>query len=364
MQNIEIIMPLEATIPEVDQQANVVEKALQQNHSKIIELAQILLNKDITMINIIGSGDSMFLGQCVKEAFKLHSQLPLAFTQAYEYALYGEAGVGEKTALFVVSSSGRASTTRDALTHALQTPAYVVGVTDKDSQDNPFFTEPEFVLVPGAIKNGWPTQTTTAAMAILLDLSIELGRGNGTLSEVEANQLHDQLFELPAQMQKITNQLSDQICHIAAKFVHSKAVYFIGSGPGYGVANIGGAVMAEGPQKIGVPLYVEEFHHSLRVNTLDMGMPLFLIAPKDPAYERYLDTVKAVKDWGGYLITIGNDHDQQLAQLSNQFIPVPEVPYQMSALLTVIPLHLFSIELTKHLIDTGYKRPWINNKVK
>ena len=353
-----VMMPLEETISEVAQQPDVVGKAMSNNHAEVIELAREIINKGITKCVLVGSGDSMFMGLSAQQAFDSYSGIPLKVTQAYEYAAFGDIEIQKDTAIFVVSSSGRVSTTRDALDRALQSEALVVGVTDNENPDNPFFTKPERVLVPGGIKLGWPTQTTTAALAVMLDLSIQIGKMSGHLKESTANFLYQQLLSVPDKMKTVLSDNQEVMCQIAEKFVDVKTIYFVGSGPGYGVANIGGAVMAEGPQRIGVPLYVEEFHHSLRVNTLDLGMPIFLIAPSDPAFTRYLDTVQAVKNWGGYLIAITDNDDDRILNGANTTIRIPVIPYQMSPLLSVLPLHLFSIELTQNLVDQGYKRPW------
>lgn len=358
MSNESVMMPLDQTIQEVEEQPAVVLEALRKNHPAVIKLAEEMHEKQIREIRVIGSGDSMFIGQSVQQAFHSLAGIPMTVTQAYEFAVFGEAGIDQRTAIFVISSSGRKSTTRDALARALDSKAFVVGITDVKSADNPFFNLPKRVLVPGGKKVGWPTQTTTATIAVFLDLAIEIGRINGKLSADEAEKKHRELYELPNLMEGVLTEYRPFLSEIAAKFVSTSAVYFIGSGPGYGVANIGGALMAEGPQKIGVPLYVEEFHHSLRVNTIELGMPVFLLAPTDPAINRYKDTVKSVKNWGGYLITITDEDQPEITAGANSTIILPKVSYEMSPLLYLMPLHLFSIELTQHLEDTGYKRPW------
>lgn len=358
MSNISAMMPLDQTIQEVKEQPAVVSVALCENHPAVVKLAAHLCEKNIRACKIVGAGDSMFVGQSVQQAFHMLAGVPMSVSQSYEFAVFEEAGIDERTAIFVISSSGRQSTTRDALERALNSNAFVVGVTDVKRADNPFYYKPTCVLVPGAKKAGWPTQTTTATIALFLDLAIEMGRINGKLSADEADTKHRELFGLPKLMDEILIQFRPLVSQIASKFVSTNAVYFIGSGPGYGVANIGGALMAEGPQKIGMPLYVEEFHHSLRVNTIALGMPVFLIAPTDPAVNRYIDTVKSVKKWGGYLIVLTDEDQGEIAGAANSTITLPKVSYEMSPLLFLMPLHLFSIELTQHLVDTGYKRPW------
>lgn len=351
-------MPLADTIIEVNNQPKIVANALQNNHELIIELAQLIVEKEISKIQLLGSGDSMFLGYCVQQAFNTYANIPMYVSQAYEYAVLGDIGIQKDTIIFVVSSSGRISTTRDALARALKSEAFVVGVTDDTSAENPFFTLPSKVLVPGGCKKGWPTQTTTATMVLFYDLAIQIGRFSGFLSETESADLFSQLEKTIGLMGKVLDQSKISAVKIAEKFIEDEVFYFIGSGPGYGVASIGGALAAEGPQRLGVPFYVEEFHHSLRINTVEMGMPVFLIAPQDPSYSRYLDTVKAVKNWGGYLIALINESDDTIPALANMVIKLPGVPWEFNPLLSLMPLHLFSIELTKFREARGYQRPW------
>ena len=175
---------------------------------------------------------------------------------------------------------------------------------------------------------------------------------------MEADEQFDELNLVLQQMSTVLDESSEPMLQVAQKVIDAKTIGFVGSGPGYGVANIGAALMAEGPQRVGLPLYVEEFHHSLRINTLDLGMPLFLIAPRDQAYQRYLDTARTVKNWGGYLIAIITEGDEQIASMANTVVQIPNVPVPMHSLLTMLPLHQFSIALTESRLACGYRRPW------
>lgn len=352
------LMPLEDTIKEVMQQPDAVASALTKNHASVVELAQKFAKEGIKHLHLLGAGDSMFAGQCVQQAFNQYSGISFWVTQAYEYAVLGDERIRKDSAVLVISSSGRMSTTRDALYRALKSEALIIGITDKPGEDNPFYTLPTHVLVPGAIKLGWPTQTTTATIIVLLDLAIQIGFANGTLSKEMGRKQADQLEKMPALMSQVLTDSNSLMSQLANKFVNNKTFYFIGSGAGYGVANIGSALMAEGPQRIGVPLYVEEFHHSLRINTIDPGMPVFLIAPKDPAYQRYLDTAQAVKNWGGYMIAFVEEGETSIVEAANSVVTLPAVPDSMTSLLSILPLHQFSIELTRCRVGMGYHRPW------
>ena len=357
MENQAVLMPLEATIEEVLCQPEVVKNAIKKNRNQNKALAEVICDRGIETIFVIGSGDSLFSGMSVKQAFNDFAGIPLFFRQAYEYAKFGDIAAEQNSAVIVISSSGRQSTTRDALERSLRSADITVGITDVETDENPFHTKPEHVLLPGAVKKGWPTQTTTSTIAVLLDVAVQIGKTSGSLTEREVSELSHQLDQIPEMMSALLSENQSVMRKIAEQFLYVNGIYFIGSGPGYGVANIGGAVMAEGPQKIGVPLYVEEFHHSLRLNTIQQGTPVFLIAPKDPAYQRYLDTMNAVVEWGGYLIAIVDQEDQEIAAKSNVAIALPSVHYQMSPLLSLMPIHQFSIEITQAMVNKGYQRP-------
>src|SRR5439155_2955199 len=145
-------------------------------------LAGVLAKRDTREIVLLGSGDSWFAGLACRLAFETYAGLPAEAIQAYEYAAYGRPAFDGRTVAIVISSSGRPTTTWDTLDRALSTPAYILGITDKPYPGNPFQEKSHAALLPGAAKIGWPTQTTTATIALLIDLAIELGRARGHLS--------------------------------------------------------------------------------------------------------------------------------------------------------------------------------------
>ena len=188
MEEPQVMMPLAETLVEVENQPVVVASALENNHNSMVGLAKLIIQKKINKLHLVGSGDSMYLGQCVQRAFQIYAHRPIQISQAYEYSIYGNLFLDEKTLLIVISSSGRPSTTRDALTRALKTNAIVVGITDQAKNENPFYSKPHYKVVPGAVKKGWPTQTTTATIILLIDLAIQIGKEDGKISQKEGEE--------------------------------------------------------------------------------------------------------------------------------------------------------------------------------
>jgi glucosamine 6-phosphate synthetase-like amidotransferase/phosphosugar isomerase protein len=346
-----------ATRAEVYTQPEVISRVLGEQRDQLEEVAQSLAARQVHQVLASGSGDSWFAAQAVRLAWEQYAGVSFEAYQAYEYAAYGRPQVNEQTAHFVISSSGRPTTTWDALDRALKTPALVIGVTDKDSPDNPFLTRPPVALVPGAVKVGWPTQTTTATMAVLLKLAIVFGRVRGHLDEGESTRLTQTLDALPAQMAKVL-EMSDGWAEGLAITLGDNHLYtFVGGGPSYAVGQTGAALLAEGPQEFGLALTVEEFHHALRVATLNQGDPVILIAPAGASESRCRDTAHSVREWGARLIALVTPGTSDLLDGKKPGILLPEVEEPLSPMLTLLPLQALSIALAEQKVARGYQRP-------
>jgi glucosamine--fructose-6-phosphate aminotransferase (isomerizing) len=145
--------------------------------------------------------------------------------------------------------------------------------------------------------------------------------------------------------------------HVAQAFRDCRFYTLVGGGPSFGVANTGSALLAEGPQEVGLPLAVEEFHHALRFGTIAGGEPVILIAPTGRVSDRNLDTARSVSNWGARLIAIVDEADKAITALADTVFTLPEVPEPMSPLLTLLPLHQLAIRLAEQKLATGYRRP-------
>jgi glucosamine--fructose-6-phosphate aminotransferase (isomerizing) len=351
------LMPIAATRREVQAQPEVVARVLRELRQEIRDLAQTLADGQVNLVLASGSGDSWFAAQAVRLAWDRYAGVPFEALQAYEYAVYGHLGEDSQTAHLVISSSGRPTTTWDALDRALNTAGYVIGVTDNPAPDNPFVARPPYALIPGAHKVGWPAQTTTATIALLIDLAIAFGLARGYLDRDAANQAERALAQAPEQMAAVLGQSFPWANELAAALPVGRPYTFVGGGPSYAVAQTGAALMAEGPQEVGLALTVEEFHHGLRVATLHKGDPVVLIAPASATESRCRDTAYSVMEWGGRLIPLVMSGTADMAEGVGEGVVLPDIPEPLSPLLTLPPLHALSIVLAEQKVASGYQRP-------
>jgi glutamine---fructose-6-phosphate transaminase (isomerizing) len=357
MSDEQAMMPIAATREEVANQPQFVSHLLDRCAQQVRQLAHTLAARNTEQIFASGSGDSWFAAQAVAMAWELYSGLPFRAHQAYEYAAYGTVDENSKTAHFVISSSGRPTTTWDALDRALDTEAYVIGITDNDAAENPFISRATASLIPGAVKVGWPTQTTTATIALLLDLAIATGEARGNLSGSDAARLQGELRAVAQNMEGVLDASRGWAQRLGQELAEQRLFTLVGGGPSYAVCQIGSALLAEGPQEIGVVLTVEEFHHALRIAAIRRQEPVILVAPDGKCASRCRDTARVVRQWGARLIPLVTGELEDLLDDSGDGLRLPSISEPFSPLLTVLPLQMLSLALASQKVSGGYERP-------
>jgi glucosamine--fructose-6-phosphate aminotransferase (isomerizing) len=349
------MMPISATRQEVSDQPQVMARVLAELGPQINELAAAMAARQINQVLASGSGDSWFAAQAVQLAWEQYAGVVFVPLQAYEYAAYGRPGVDARTAHFVISSSGRPTTTWDTLDRALASEAMVIGVTDNPAATNPFVAKPPIALIPRGAKVGWPCQTTTATTTTLLALAIAFGEARGHLDGARAAELRATLATIPEQMTAVLAQ-GQQWAEAIVPSLAGRAFTFVGGGPSWAVAQNGSALLAEGPQDAGMPLTVEEFNHALRIGVLGAGDPVVLIAPAAATESRCRDTARVVRAWGSRLLPITSGPLADLVDGPDGLV-LPEVAEPFSPLLTLLPLQELSIALAAQKVAAGYERP-------
>src|SRR3990170_4700318 len=78
---------------------------------------------------------------------------------------------------------------------------------------------------------------------------------------------------------------------------------------------------------------------------VDKTMPIVALAPKDPWYEKTISQVEQAKARGGVVVAVATDGDELLPRLADHILWVPETPWMLSPVTTVIPLQLLAYQI-------------------
>jgi len=314
-----------ATGPELFGQPTAITATISANDGVLTDIAQRMAS-GIRRVVLVGCGDSLAVMIAARQALENAMQVPCEPMQSLEFAYYHSAGVDAGTAVIALSSSGETTRTVEALLIAQHRGAYTVSLTNTDGST--LQTEADTSLKIEATRVGWPTQSSTAALALLLELAVRVGelRDPAAAAPVRAA-----LDGIPALMRRVLDHLDPVIAAIAGDEVRAgmRIALFAGAGPNLATAIVGAAKVKECTTLHAIDIQTEEYHH---YNSQKAGEPLFLFAPAGPSVPRAVDTGTDALRWNGRLYVFTTEGEDAFDGLAGSVIPLPAIDEALSPL--------------------------------
>ena len=328
---------VEATGPELFAQPDAIRATLRHNDAALDEIAH-RLTTGITRVVLVGCGDSLAVMIAARTALEAMLEMPCEPVQSLELAYYQAHLLNASSAVIALSSSGETTRTVEALLVAQSAGSYTVAITN--TVDSTLQTEADMALIVQATRVGWPTQSSTSALALLLELAVRAGerRGAPGVEELRAG-----LDTMPATMTAVLQRIDPQIAAIAEQEADAPTVLFCGAGPNLASAIVGAAKVKECTPLRAVEIQVEEYHH---YNSQKAGEPLFLLVPTGPSVARAVETATDAHRWGGRLYVVTTQGESAFDALEPEgLIELPAVPEALSPLLYLLPAQLVGYHL-------------------
>jgi glucosamine--fructose-6-phosphate aminotransferase (isomerizing) len=328
---------VEATGPELVGQPAAVRATLARNDEALDRIADRLLDGPTRLV-LVGAGDSLAVMIAARSALEDMLGVPCEPVQSLEYAYYRGALTDASTAVVALSSSGETTRTVEALLVAQRQGAYTVALTN--TPGSTLETEAAVALRIEATRVGWPTQSSTAALALLLELAVRVGERRGAPGVAG---LRIALDAIPTTMAQVLDRIGPRIEAIARREVAAPTVLFSGGGPNLASAIVGAAKVKECTPLRATEIQVEEYHH---YNSQKAGEPLFLLVPSGPSVPRAVDTGTDAHRWGGRLYVVTTEGEHRFDPLEPEAVlELPAVPESLSPLLYLLPAQLVGYHL-------------------
>jgi glutamine---fructose-6-phosphate transaminase (isomerizing) len=327
---------VEYTWTEMMGQEQCIQATLNIEKKAISEAAQHFGSLPLDRIYMTGCGDSVASMIAVRSLFEQLLGIPCEPIQALDFTYYNYRPVNERTMLITLSSSGATTRTVEAMMLGRALGAHTLALSN--TVGSPLMVESDRGLIIHAERKGWPTQSSTAAMAILVQLVFEMAQVRG-VKDSQIPSLERSFKEIPALMTSTLQSLNEGILQVAKK-ESSKSVYlYAGGGPVYASALFGAAKVKECSPNHGIAIPLEEYHH---YNSQKAGDPLFLMAPAGPSIPRALDTLHEGKRWGGSVYSVVDESVVKLFNNSDAVFGLANVSEVFSAFIYTLPVQLFA----------------------
>ncbi len=327
---------VDLTLPEIVEQPDVIRRTLSLERETVSVAARTIADADIKRIYLTGCGDSLAVMVAVRSLFETLLGIPCEPVQALDMAYYYHHTLGPDALLITLSSSGTTTRTVEALMIAKAKGAHTLALSN--TPGSALMVESDHKLTVHAQRKGWPTQASTAAIALLAQLALDIARAKGVAGGL-VDPLQAALDAIPDQIAAVIAEHDGPIAAIAESEAARAFYLFAGGGPSFAAAMFGSAKIKECSPDHGIAIPLEEFHH---YNSQKAGDPLFIIAPDGPSVQRARDTAHEGRRWGGQVYSIVTGDEARLDDCSNSVLRLPAVPEVLSALVYTIPVQLFA----------------------
>jgi glucosamine--fructose-6-phosphate aminotransferase (isomerizing) len=324
------------TRPEILAQPEAIRATLEEERRAIEEAAAALAARPPKQIYLAGCGDS--LAVAIGARVLLEEVLGVACqpVQALDLAYYRHAALGPDALVVALSSSGTTARTVEALLVAKAQGARTLAISNTPS--GPLMMEADLALRVHAERRGWPTQASTAALALLVQFGLALARAEGRAGPA-VGWLQAGLDTVPAQITAALASCEQAVEALAEREAETRLYLYAGGGPAFAAALFGAAKARECTPEHSFAIPLEEFHH---YNSQKRGEPLFIVAPRGPSLPRARDTALEGRRLGGRIYSVVTAGERSLDDCSDAVIGLPAMPEALAPLVYAVPLQLFA----------------------
>ena len=300
---------------------------------------------ELTSITICACGTAYYAGLVAKYWFERYARLPVEIDVASEFR-YREAPLRKGGLMIVVSQSGETADTLASLRYAREHGLHVLSVVNVLTST---IARESHVVAPtlaGPEIGVASTKAFTCQLAVLACLAIAFGRAGGALGKTREAELVGALIATPGLMAEALKR-GPQTEQLAASLSKARDVLYLGRGTSYPLA-LEGALKLKEISYIHAEGYAAgELKHG-PIALIDEAMPVIVLAPADPVFEKTVSNMQEVAARGGRIILIADaraEHESSveceavltMPDMAPDFAPIVyAVPVQQIAYFTAV----------------------------
>jgi glucosamine--fructose-6-phosphate aminotransferase (isomerizing) len=312
---------------------------------KII-LPEVSLTNDqaaaISRMIITACGTAAYAGLVGKHYFEYISKIPCSVEIASEFR-YEDPIIDSSNVVLAISQSGETADTLAAMEEARSKGARVWSIVNAVGSQAMRIADLSISMQTGPEIGVASTKAFTAPLIDQYMLAIFLASLRSSIDKNTLLKMVADLRLIPEAVNKTLNR-ENEVERLASAIKDAHDCLFIGRG-------INMAIAYEGALKLKEVSYIHaegypagEMKHG-PIALIDENMPVICIAPKDPWHDKMVSQIQQVKARGGKVIAVATDGDDLVSSLADHTIWIPDCPWLLSPIVTVIPLQLLAYHI-------------------
>ena len=298
--------------------------------------------KEIKKIFIIACGTASYAGMVGKVLIERIARIPVEVEIGSEFR-YQDPIVDENTVVLAISQSGETADTLAAMEEGRRKGATLWSIVNAIGSQAMRIADGFISMQVGPEIGVASTKAYTAPLVDLYMLAILLGELRGTIDESQRRQLVDDLRLVPDLAGRCLDQ-EGEVKRVAESLLEAQSALYLGRGVNMPTAYEGALKLKEISYIHAEGYPAGEMKHG-PIALIDADLPVVVIAPRDPWYEKMFSQIEQVKARGGRVIADATEGDEQIQGQADLVLSVPETPWMLSPVTTVIPLQLLAYHI-------------------
>jgi len=311
-----------------------------------IFLSDLKLDKEnaerIEKIFIIACGTAGYAGMVGKYLIEHIARIPVEFDIASEFR-YREPLIDKNTVVLAISQSGETADTLAAMAEGKKRGALLWANVNAIGSQAMRIADGFISMQAGPEIGVASTKAYTAPLVDLYMLAILLADLRGGLSDDERWALVSELRHVPEWASRCLER-EEEVKVVARALKDVTHCLYLGRG-------VNTATAFEGALKLKEISYIHaegypagEMKHG-PIALIDKTMPVVVIAPRDPWHQKMISQIEQAKARGGKVVAVATEGDSLIQTLADHVLWVPETPWLLGPVVTVIPLQMLAYHI-------------------
>jgi glucosamine--fructose-6-phosphate aminotransferase (isomerizing) len=311
-----------------------------------IHLPQLNLTPDLAQridkVFITACGTASHAGMVGKVLIESIARMPVEMDIASEFR-YRDPILDENTAVLAISQSGETADTLAAMDEARKKGTILWSIVNVIGSQAMRVADGYISMQSGPEIGVASTKAYTAPLVDLYMLAILLADLRGSLNENDRRKLVADLRLVPDLAGRCLDQEAEveQVAWALKDFSHC---LYLGRGINMPTAYEGALKLKEISYIHAEGYPAGEMKHG-PIALIDEEMPVVVIAPRDPWYDKMFSQIEQVKARGGIVVAVATEGDDVIANVADHVLWVPPTPWRLSPVTTIIPMQMLAYHI-------------------
>lgn len=338
----------EITEKEIFEIPESLKRSLEQKNL-VIKLAKEIVSRKTNHIYLVGAGSSYHAGYAISYMFNRISQTPASAEFSMEFQYLIKPILYENDCLIALSQSGETIDTIEAVEIGKKKGCLTIGITNSDNSTLKKICDFSVLLKCGEETSVLATKTYVSQLAVLAMFSLEIGIIRKSISEVEYNDIYNELNSICKNVKKILPEIHKNIKSISNYFKFLNNCFILGTGPDYATAMEAALKLKEGARIFAQAYSTAEFPHG-PITLADSSTCIIAIIPheEDLRKQNLIDLLKRLKSRKATILGIYETVEGSEIPSPIDFgIQVPNTIIDLQPLIIILGVQLLTLEISR-----------------